>query len=86
VRPPDAARETPAQAQKDGGPPRRPSNPVTNVGFGRGASDDLTVAARFASPLRWLGDSRWSRGHAPTRWYLRCQYSNLSLDHLLSAM
>ena len=29
-------------------------------------------AARVASPLRWLGGSRWSRGHASTRWYLRC--------------
>jgi hypothetical protein len=27
----------------------------------------------FASPLRWLGDSRWSRGHASTRWHLHCR-------------
>src|SRR6266516_3740484 len=39
-------------------------------------------------PLRWLGVSRWSRGHASTRWYLRCRYFvNRSLpDHLLSAV
>ena len=35
-------------------------------------------AARVASPLRWLGGSRWSRGHASTRWYLHCPYCHHS--------
>ena len=30
------------------------------------------------APLRWLGDSRWSRGHASTRWYLHCPYCHRS--------
>ena len=35
-------------------------------------------AARIASPLRWLGVSRWSRGHTSTRWYLHCPYCHHS--------
>ena len=48
----------------------------------RGASGTCVSArrraARVASPLRWLGGSRWSRGHASTRWYLHCPYCHHS--------
>ena len=44
-------------------------------------------AARYASPPRWLDDSRFrSRGHASTSWYLHCPYlKSPTPDHLLSA-
>ena len=55
------------------------------LGFRRGASG--RKAARYASPPRWLDDSRFmSRGHASTSWYLHCPYlKSPKPDHLLSA-
>jgi len=75
-----------AAVEKERGPLTRPSIRLPNDGVVE-ALPAAREPRRVAIPLRWLGDSRWSRGHASTRWHLRCQYCHkLPLDHLLSAV
>ena len=66
--------------------------PVTSLDFVEAFPADRPLRAIlrrvYASPPRWLGDSRVrSRGHTSTSWYLHCPYSKSPTpDHLLSAV